>query len=69
MAADVLIRTTVGVLGFLIHQIIKSLIKLKWNLVENCLQVSKRKSDIFCVSLLENAQHQVLTARRCCLWR
>lgn len=55
-----LIGTAVGVLGFLIRQIINSLIKLKWNLVENYLQV--RKSDIFSVSLLENAQCPVLTA-------
>lgn len=40
-----LIGTAVGVLGFLIRQIINSLIKLKWNLVENYLQVSKRKSE------------------------
>ncbi|NWY56008.1 CLCB protein, partial [Chionis minor] len=40
-----LIGTAVGMLGFLIHQIIDSLIKLKWDLVENYLQVSKRKSD------------------------
>ncbi|PKU37487.1 chloride channel protein c-like [Limosa lapponica baueri] len=33
-----LIGTAVGVLGFLIHQIIDSLIKLKWDLVENYLQ-------------------------------
>ncbi|NXJ61035.1 CLCB protein, partial [Rostratula benghalensis] len=39
-----LIGTAVGMLGFLIHQIIDSLIKLKWDLVENYLQVSKRKS-------------------------
>lgn len=44
-----LIRTAVGMLGFLIHQVIKSLIKLKWNLVENYLQVSKRKSVTFAV--------------------
>ncbi|KAF1412934.1 Chloride channel protein B, partial [Spheniscus magellanicus] len=37
-----LIGTAVGMLGFLIHQIIDSLIKLKWDLVENYLQVSKR---------------------------
>ncbi|NXG80372.1 CLCB protein, partial [Baryphthengus martii] len=41
-----LIGTAVGVLGFLIHQIIDSLIKLKWDLVENYLQVSKRKSEL-----------------------
>jgi len=40
-----LIGTAVGMLGFLIHQIIDSLIKLKWDLVENYLQVSKRKSE------------------------
>ncbi|NXJ75781.1 CLCB protein, partial [Trogon melanurus] len=33
-----LIGTAVGLLGFLIHQIIDSLLKLKWNLVENYLQ-------------------------------
>ncbi|KAM6410471.1 chloride channel protein B-like isoform 3-T3 [Pluvialis apricaria] len=33
-----LIGTAVGMLGFLIHQIIDSLIKLKWDLVENYLQ-------------------------------
>ncbi|NXI35960.1 CLCB protein, partial [Galbula dea] len=37
-----IIGTAVGVLGFLIHQIIDSLIKLKWDLVGNYLQVSKR---------------------------
>ncbi|KAF1526244.1 Chloride channel protein B, partial [Eudyptula albosignata] len=37
-----LIGTAVGMLGFLIHQIIDSLIKLKWDLMENYLQVSKR---------------------------
>ncbi|NXE74682.1 CLCB protein, partial [Cochlearius cochlearius] len=40
-----LIGTAVGMLGFLVHQIIYSLIKLKWDLVENYLQVSKRKQD------------------------
>ncbi|NXV10838.1 CLCB protein, partial [Cepphus grylle] len=40
-----LIGTAVGTLGFFIHQIIDSLIKLKWDLVENYLQVSKRKQD------------------------
>lgn len=40
-----LIGTAVGMLGFLIHQIIDSLIKLKWDLMENYLQVSKRKSE------------------------
>ncbi|NXG89571.1 CLCB protein, partial [Stercorarius parasiticus] len=39
-----LIGTAVGILGFLIHQIIDSLIKLKWDLVENYLQVSKRSN-------------------------
>ncbi|NWW95107.1 CLCB protein, partial [Rhynochetos jubatus] len=39
-----LIGTAVGMLGFLTHQIIDSLIKLKWDLVENYLQVSKRKT-------------------------
>ncbi|NXY69425.1 CLCB protein, partial [Glareola pratincola] len=39
-----LIGTAVGMLGFLIHQIIDSLIKLKWDLVENYLQVSKRNN-------------------------
>ncbi|NXD72001.1 CLCB protein, partial [Eolophus roseicapillus] len=39
-----LIGTAVGMLGFLVHQIIDSLIKLKWDLVEKYLQVSKRKS-------------------------
>ncbi|NXJ54190.1 CLCB protein, partial [Spizaetus tyrannus] len=39
-----LIGTAVGMLAFLIHQIIDSLIKLKWDLVENYLQVSKRKT-------------------------
>ncbi|NXX55404.1 CLCB protein, partial [Scopus umbretta] len=39
-----LIGTAVGMLGFLIHQIIDSLIKFKWDLVENYLQVSKRKT-------------------------
>ncbi|NXI91325.1 CLCB protein, partial [Psophia crepitans] len=38
-----LIGTAVGMLGFLTHQIIECLIKLKWDLVENYLQVSKRK--------------------------
>ncbi|KAM9302561.1 LOW QUALITY PROTEIN: chloride channel protein C-like [Morus bassanus] len=33
-----LIGTAVGMLGFLIHKIIDSLIKLKWDLVENYLQ-------------------------------
>ncbi|XP_063180068.1 chloride channel protein D-like isoform X2 [Chroicocephalus ridibundus] len=33
-----LIGTAVGMLGFFIHQIIDSLIKLKWDLVENYLQ-------------------------------
>ncbi|KAK2527805.1 chloride channel protein C [Columba livia] len=33
-----LIGTAVGMLGFLTHQIIDSLIKLKWDLVENYLQ-------------------------------
>ncbi|XP_014792391.1 PREDICTED: chloride channel protein C-like [Calidris pugnax] len=33
-----LIGTAVGMLGFLIHQIIDSLVKLKWDLVENYLQ-------------------------------
>ncbi|NXF38816.1 CLCB protein, partial [Nyctibius bracteatus] len=37
-----LIGTAVGLLGFLTHQIIDSLIKLKWDLMENYLQVSKR---------------------------
>ncbi|NWU53657.1 CLCB protein, partial [Dromas ardeola] len=39
-----LIGTAVGMLGFLIHQIIDTLIKLKWDLVENYLQVSKRNT-------------------------
>ncbi|NWH18520.1 CLCB protein, partial [Grus americana] len=39
-----LIGTAVGMLGFLTHQIIDCLIKLKWDLVENYLQVSKRKT-------------------------
>ncbi|NXW30432.1 CLCB protein, partial [Phaetusa simplex] len=39
-----LIGTAVGMLGFFIHQIIDSLIKLKWDLVENYLQVSKRNN-------------------------
>ncbi|NXU76201.1 CLCB protein, partial [Oreotrochilus melanogaster] len=39
-----LIGTAVGMLGFLTHQIIDSLIKLKWNLVENYLKVSKRNA-------------------------
>ncbi|NWS39548.1 CLCB protein, partial [Probosciger aterrimus] len=39
-----LIGTAVGMLGFLVHQIIDSLIKLKWDLVEKYLQVSKRKT-------------------------
>ncbi|NXC15895.1 CLCB protein, partial [Corythaeola cristata] len=38
------IGTAVGMLGFLTHQIIDSLIKLKWDLVEKYLQVSKRKT-------------------------
>ncbi|NXS74565.1 CLCB protein, partial [Pandion haliaetus] len=37
-----LIGTAVGMLSFLIHQIIDSLMELKWDLVENYLQVSKR---------------------------
>ncbi|NXX82833.1 CLCB protein, partial [Urocolius indicus] len=37
-----LIGTAVGMLGFLVHQIIDSLIKLKWDLVESYLQVSKK---------------------------
>ncbi|NWV39287.1 CLCD protein, partial [Grantiella picta] len=53
-----LIGAAVRVLGSLIYQIINSLIKLKWNLVENYLQVSKRRSDIFCVCSLENPQCQ-----------
>lgn len=40
-----LIGTAVGMLGFLTHHIIDSLITLKWDLVENYLKVSKRKLD------------------------
>ncbi|NWX92615.1 CLCB protein, partial [Nothoprocta pentlandii] len=41
-----LIGIAVGILGFLTHQIIDCLIKLKWDLVENYVQVSKR-TDLF----------------------
>ncbi|OXB75114.1 UNVERIFIED_CONTAM: hypothetical protein H355_003192 [Colinus virginianus] len=34
-----LIGTAVGMLGFLTHQIVDSLVKLKWDLVENYLKV------------------------------
>ncbi|XP_053916136.1 chloride channel protein C-like isoform X2 [Cuculus canorus] len=44
-----LIGTTVGMLGFLVHQITDSLIKLKWNLVENYLQDGNLHMTWLCV--------------------
>lgn len=55
-----LIGTAVGMLGFLTHQIVDSLFKLKWDLVESYLKVSKRKIDLLCTHLLEKP-HEDLT--------